>query len=134
MKLLRKFPGPKLTILGPKLDPKSSKLEIGTLRSRDVNGTDENPTGPAIHQGQVTDTSLIWGRVFGNESQQSPRVYPPTGKVAKNPVGPHYESKVFFDKSLRSPDLLHAKDVKKFDLFMQIFKFFAKEGLIPAKE
>ena len=105
-----------------------------SFRSSAVNGTDENPTGPAIHQGQVTDTSLIWGRVFGNESQQSPRVYPPTGKGAKNPVGPHYESKVFFDKSLRSPDLLHAKDVNKFDLFMQIFKFVAKKGLIPAKE
>ena len=54
-----------------------------TLWSRAVNGTDENPTGPAIHQGQVTDTSLIWGRVFGNESQQSPRVYFPTGKLQK---------------------------------------------------
>ena len=101
---------------------------------RVVNGTDENPTGPAIHQGQVTNTSLIWGRIFGNESQQSPRVYFPNRKVAKNPVGPHNESKMFVHKSFRSPDLLHAKDVKKFDLFMQIFNFFAKEGSILAKE
>jgi hypothetical protein len=82
----------------------------------------------------VTDTSHSRSRVFGNESQQSLRVYFPTGEVAKNPVGPHNESKMFVHKSFRSPDLLHAKDVKKFDLFMQIFKFFAKEGLIPAKE
>ena len=82
----------------------------------------------------MTDTSLVWGRVFGNVSQQSPPCLSSHWKIAKKTVGPHYESKVFFDKSLRSPDLLHAKDVKKLDLFMQIFKFFAKKGLIPAKE
>jgi len=104
------------------------------IRLKSVGGFDDDSTGPAINQSHVTNTGLFGSRTFRNESQQTTSVDSPTGKVAKNPVGPHYESKVFFDKSLRSPDLLHAKDINKFDLFMQILKFFAKKGLIPAKE
>ena len=37
---------------------------------------------------------------------------------------------MFFDESVRPPDLLHAKDVELLDLFEQIFILFAKNCLI----
>ena len=79
-------------------------------------------------------TGFFGSRAFRHESQQTTSVDFPDGKVAKYPMGPLNESKGFFDKSFRPPDLLHAKDVEQLDRFKQIFKFFAKNGLIPAKE
>ncbi len=96
--------------------------------------SDQKPTHSASNQRGVMYTCLVGYRAFGHKSNNASSVFSPTGKVAKYPVGSSYQSKMFFNKSVRPPDFLQAKDVVDFYLFFEQLKLPIENRRLPAEE